>query len=470
MHSATIIIAPAAEGRPTNRELLWELLRIAAPLMLGNLFYSLQHTIDRVFLTHYDPAAPGATLAAAMIAWIPICFLQTTAGFAVTFVAQYVGAGRTREVGQSVAQGVWIAAVGGLGLIACIPLAETIIGWVGHDPKLRAWETQYMWFLAASGLPLAVQSAATSFFSGRGRTAVVLGINAVALALHAVMNPLFIFGAFGWTGWGVPGAGAAYLITCCVSAALSIWLATRPKYEADFAMRSGWAPSRERLLRHLTFGAPNGLQAASDVIGWSLFVLFIGWLGTAEMSATSIVFSINSLFFIPMMGLAQASGVLVGQRLGDDDPETAERGVWTAATVAIPFMGVMGLLVCVFPGATLWAFANETKPEEWSQVTALLPTLLWFVAVYSVFDGLAVLFSFSLRGAGDTFFVSATYFVMSLFLQILPTWWICRQGIGLAAAWTAATVYLVLLSIAVGLRFWLGPWRTMRVIEPLAIE
>jgi multidrug resistance protein, MATE family len=471
MSSATMMLEePAAEPRATNLELLWELLRIAAPLMLGNLFYSLQIAVDRVFLTRFDPDAPAASLAAAMIAWVPICFLQTTAGFAVTFVAQYVGAGRTREVGPSVAQAMWFAVAGGLALIAMIPFAGTIIDWVGHDARLRPWETQYMWFLLASGLPIGVQAAATSFYSGRGQTSVVLGVNAFATAIHITINPIFIFGAFGLPGWGVPGAGAAYFLTSCASATLAVWLATRSKFETEFAMRSGWAFNKERFIRHLKFGAPNGLQTASDVIGWALFVLFVGWLGSAPLAATSIVFAINALFYIPMIGMAQASGVLVGQRLGDNDPETAERGVWTAAFLAIPFMGLMGLLVAAFPQLSMAAFANFDKPDEWSQVSKLLPTLLWFVAIYSVFDGLVVLFSFSLRGAGDTFFVSTTFFTMSLLFLILPTWWICRNGYGLSAAWTVATLYLVLLSAAVGLRFWLGPWRSMRVIEPLAIE
>jgi len=58
MQAATICFAPATSSRPTNRELLRELLRIAAPLMLGNLFYSLQITVDRIFLTRFDPDAP----------------------------------------------------------------------------------------------------------------------------------------------------------------------------------------------------------------------------------------------------------------------------------------------------------------------------------------------------------------------------------------------------------------------------
>src|SRR4051812_28286715 len=123
MSSALMSIEQTEVSRPTNRELLVELLRIAAPLMLGNLFYSLQIAVDRVFLTRYDPEAPAASLAAAMIAWVPICFLQTTAGFAVTFVAQFVGACRSREVGPSIAQAFWFAISGGLALMSVIPFA-----------------------------------------------------------------------------------------------------------------------------------------------------------------------------------------------------------------------------------------------------------------------------------------------------------------------------------------------------------
>ena len=67
--------------------------------------------------------------------------------------------------------------------------------------------------------------------------------------------------------------------------------------------------------------------------------------------------------------------MLVGQRLGENDPETAERGVWTAATLAIPFMALMGLLVAVFPEASMAAFANYDKPVEWSHVRELMPAL-----------------------------------------------------------------------------------------------
>src|SRR5688572_28021980 len=98
----------------TDRQILREMLRLAGPLMLGNLFFSLQIIIDRAYLSHYHPEAPGAALAAGMLIWIGVVLLQNTAGFAVTFVAQYTGADRPKEVGPIVWQGIWIGVIGGL--------------------------------------------------------------------------------------------------------------------------------------------------------------------------------------------------------------------------------------------------------------------------------------------------------------------------------------------------------------------
>ena len=56
--------------------------------------------------------------------------------------------------------------------------------------------------------------------------------------------------------------------------------------------------------------------------------MLVGRLGSAALAATSIVLVINACFFIPMLGLAQAVCVQVGQRLGEDRPDLAARSTW----------------------------------------------------------------------------------------------------------------------------------------------
>src|SRR5205823_12541257 len=91
-----------------------ELLRLAWPFILSNSFYTLQILLDRVLLSRSGSAEVGAGMAAAMIYWTPISFLQNTANYATTFVAQYTGAGEPRRVGPVVWQALYFALAAGV--------------------------------------------------------------------------------------------------------------------------------------------------------------------------------------------------------------------------------------------------------------------------------------------------------------------------------------------------------------------
>jgi MATE family multidrug resistance protein len=77
-----------------------ELLALAWPLILSNSIWTLQITLDRVFLGQHASADLAASLPAVMLFWTLISLFQHTANYATTFVAQYLGAGRPHRVGE----------------------------------------------------------------------------------------------------------------------------------------------------------------------------------------------------------------------------------------------------------------------------------------------------------------------------------------------------------------------------------
>jgi MATE family multidrug resistance protein len=76
-----------------------------------------------------------------------------------------------------------------------------------------------------------------------------------------------------------------------------------------------------------------------------------------------------------------------------------------------------------------------------------------------------LIFSFALRGAGDTRFVTAVSVVLAWPLMVLPTWLSVQRGWGLYWAWAFATCYVIALGLTFLLRFRAGKWKSMRVIE-----
>src|SRR5262249_8061767 len=150
-------------------------------------------------------------------------------------------------------------------------------------------------------------------------------------------------------------------------------------------------------------------------------LIIIGWIGDAELTATSVAISINLLAPLPMLGVGQAVEILVGRRLGEDRPEVAEQSTWTGFAMAWTWMSLEAIAYVCIPEVFLQFFGNEASPR-WPAAAALVPWILRFIAVYCLFDSMSITFSFALRGAGDTRFVLVLSVLMGWTIMVGPTW------------------------------------------------
>src|SRR5262249_10866656 len=185
--------------------------------------------------------------------------------------------------------------------------------------------------------------------------------------------------------------------------------------------------------------------AAVDVLAFPVFVLLGGRLGPGELAATSITFTLNMVAVLPMVGTGQAVEVLVGQRLGEDRPDVAERTTWAGCRLGLLFTAVVALAYVLAPDLLARPFRDTADGAGWEEVRALVPVLLRFVACYCLFDTLNLVFSFALRGAGDTRFVNRVALSLAWPVMVLPTWAAWQYRWGLYWCWAFASLYIVLL-------------------------
>lgn len=441
-----------------------ELLQLALPLIISNSIWTIQVTVDRLLLSRYSLESIEAAMPTLALFWTPMVLLQGTAGYAATFVSQYIGAGRAQRVGPSVWQAIYFAALAGLAFLLLWPLAPVIMRLGGHSPSVQAQEIAYYRCLCFAALPMSLIAAANSFFTGRGKTWTVLLVEAVGVCINGLLGYGLIFGNWGFPELGIVGAGWALVVGMSVSALLGLILMLQPKHEEEYCTRSGWRFDRGLFGRLMYFGVPSGLQLALDIFAFTVFIFIVGWLGDAELMASNIAFSINTVAVLPMLGISQAVSVLVGRRLGEERPPIAEKTGWAGFRVAALFMTTVGVSYFITPGFYLAWFHNEAD-AKWSEVAALVPMLLRFVAVYCFFDAMNLVFSFALRGAGDTRYVTMVSLVLAWPIMVLPTAAVYAFGWGLNWAWASASAYVITLGTLFMLRFRHGRWKSMRVIE-----
>ncbi len=443
-----------------------ELLVLAVPLILSTSSWSLQHFVDRMFLSWYSPYAIAAVMPAGILNFCTMSIFIGTAGYVSIFAAQYFGAGVNERVGPSIWQGAYIALAGAIVHLLLIPLAPAIFDLAGHDPEVRRYEVIYFQILCFGAFPAIASSAFSGFFTGLGRPWPVMWVNFLATGVNLLLDYILIFGKWGFPELGIEGAAIATVAAGFVYCIAYLALLARPAFRRTYRTLSGWRFESALFLRLLRFGFPSGVQFFVDIAGFAVFILLVGRLGTVSLAATNIAFNINTLAFMPMIGFGIAVSVMVGQYVGMERADLAERSVYSGFHLTFIYMAAISLCYLLVPEIFVAPFALRTDAGSFAEIYRLSVVLLRFVALYCIFDTLNIIFASALKGAGDTRFVMYMLVAVSLLVLVVPSYLvlIVFNG-GLYAAWIIASLYVVLLGFSFFIRFLGGRWKSMRVIE-----
>lgn len=446
-----------------------ELWSVALPLILSAGSLSLMFVVDRMFLTWYSTSALAAVTPAGMLHWTAISIVIGAVTYVNTFVAQYEGAGRKDRAAQSVWQGIYLSIAAGGGFVFILPLADSLFALIGHDAAVQRMEVDYFSILCLGAVPITMSAAFSSFYSGRGETPTVMRVNMFVVGVNIVLDYCLIFGKGPFPQMGIRGAALATVIANVMSVTTFAALMTRRCERLEYGFWTRWRFDRELFGRLLRYGLPTGFQFFVDIAAFSTFIFLVGRAGKEQLAATNLAFNLNTLAFIPMLGCGTAVMTLVGKRIGEGRPEIAVRTTWMAFAVTALYMLGFAAVYLFLPDVILYPYAVKTSAAEFAVLRDHAVVLLRFLAVLSVFDGMAIVFGSAVRGAGDTRFSLVYTFLTGWLLMVLPTWICWRWFDGnLLGSWAACTTYICVLGLGLFLRFQAGHWQSMRVIEPTA--
>ena len=443
-----------------------EVLVIALPLILSTATWSIQHFVDRMFLTWYSPETIAAAMPAGMLNFSIISIFMGTAGYVSTFVAQYYGAERYHRIGPAIWQGIYISLFGGLVLLGAIPLAEPAFRFIGHSPEIQKHEIIYFQILCLGGGAYIGSYALSGFFSGRGKTWPVMWVNAATTAVNLVLDYALIFGKWGFPELGIIGAAIATVVAGVFSLLVFFALLFSTAHDRLYHTKKGWRLEKDLLVRLLRFGFPSGVQFFLEISAFTVFVLLVGRLGTASLAATNIAFNINTLAFMPMIGCGIAISVMVGQYLGSGKSDIAQTAVYSGFHLTFVYMASIAAAYVLLPDLFVAPFAHQADPQRFAEIYGYSVVLLRFVAIYCLFDTMNIIFCSAIKGAGDTRYVMFMTTILSIFVLFIPVYLAVEvMESGMMVAWVFATAYVISLGVAFYLRFLGGKWRSMRVIE-----
>ncbi|HMP71871.1 MAG TPA: MATE family efflux transporter [Kiritimatiellia bacterium] len=448
-----------------------EVLRIAWPLVVSMGSFTVMQFVDRMFLAWHSPISIQAALPAGILSFTLICGFMALSGYANTFVAQYHGAGDLAGCSKATAQGMWLGVLAWPILIALIPAGRWILSISGHAPEVLVEELEYFTILMVGSVVVPVGAAISSFFTGRGDTltnmyAVIAG-NVVNIGLDYVL----IFGHFGFPAMGIRGAAYATIVGGMVPPILLFALFLGPQMNRIYRTRLHLGLDLALMKRMIRFGVPAGFHLALDIGSFSIFVLLTGRMGELALAASNIALSINTLAFLPLIGISIAATTLVGQYQGRGDADTAERAGWSSFKVGVGYVTAAGVLFVVFPSQMYsWFLSRDGSGFQLEELVGIGRWLLLMMAIWGALDVGNLVLAGALKGAGDTRFV--------MIYSVVAAWGIMVPGslmiavwldLGILWIWGWVMVYIMLLAIGFIWRFKVGRWKEIKVIEAPAV-
>jgi len=368
---------------------------LAAPMVAQHLVLVGQQVVDVFWVGRISGEAVAAVgLIAPVIGLFGVGTRIGSAGGQV-LVSQRVGADRLAAARRAATHCIgFTVGVNLLLAVAVSATAATIVGLFDPGSGVAGLAAAYLSVLAFSKVTSGVSDTVEASYVGAGDSRTPMWLNFLAIGVNLVLDPFLIFGWGPFPAWGIEGAAAATLVGYGVSAAVGLVLLFSDRTGFSLttaAFRPDAGTARELLSIGLPSGGQSGVrQLARLVVVW--IVSAVG--GGAALAAYTIGARVATVVFVPAQALGSASTTLVGQNLGADRPDRANRATWLGVGAGAVGLGVLGVVQWAFPTVLAELFVPGIAGETLRLTVAYLQILAygyWALGtIYTVqagFDG-----------------------------------------------------------------------------------
>ena len=360
--------------------------------------------------------------------------------------AHAYGAGRDLEVGHRYRQGIWLALMLAVPLVALLACVVPVLTWFGTDPAAIPHAAGYVYAMCF-GMPAMLVFLAHRYTSeGIGWTRPVMYTALVGLSTNIAGNLVFTRGAFGLPAFGATGCGIATALACwAMLITMHIYQRRHPVYQRFALFEPIGRPEPGMLREILGLGLPISGSVVSEGALFVVAALLMSTLGTTEVAAHQIALSYASLMFMIPLALHSATTIHVGHQLGRGDRVAGRNAGWSGIAMCGVVMSVSSIVVLLARDGIASAFTTDPVVHD------LAVWLLLFVAAFQIPDGLQVGAAGALRGFKDAHVPMALNFTAYWLIGFPAAWWFGihehygPSGIwaGLIAGLTACALLLI---------------------------
>lgn len=445
-----------------------ELLAIALPMVISHACDTVMMFTDRLFLSRLGPEQMNASMAGGLTCFVMMTFFLGLTGYSTALVAQYLGAGRKDRCATATTQAMLIALTAYPLILLARPLVHMGFAGSGISSGQLAPQIEYFDIVVYATVIGLLRNCMSSFFSGIGRTRIVMVSAVSAMLINVGMNYILIFGKLGFPALGIRGAAYGTIMGGVVGLGVLLGMYLSGEIRRTYRVRHSLRFDAEAMGKLLRFGYPAGVEMFLNLLAFYAMILAFHAHGPATATAVTVMFNWDMVSFVPLIGIQIGVMSLVGRYMGAGQPDIAHRAAMSGLKSGWLYSIVILILFVGFPQHLVAVFRPEQPDAIFQGAAPMAVRMIRIASIYVMLEAVMVVFSGTLRGAGDTVWamcvsVGLHWLMLAILIVMLYVLKLSPE-----AAWMGVVLSFLSFSYVFYHRYRGGKWRNIRMVRTQA--
>lgn len=434
--------APPKENKMGYMPIPKLLFEMSLPIIISMLVQALYNIVDSAFVAQLNE---NALTAVSLTFPVQNLMISIAVGTGVG-----INALLSKNLGQKNFKDANLAAKNGIFLSICSFIVFAVLGTSlatyffdlqTQDPQIREYGIQYMTIISLCSFGVFMQITMERLLQATGRSVYSMFTQGVGAIINIILDPILIFGLFGFPRLEVAGAAIATVFGQTVGMLLGLYLNVRKNPEINLNMRH-YRPNLRIIKEIYEVGIPSiVMQAISSVMTFGLNKVLLMFTPTAT-AVFGVYFKLQSFVFMPVLGLTNGMIPIIAFNYGARNKKRIMSTIRLSIYTAVVIMLIGLLCLEVFPAQLLTIF--NASPD----MMAIGIPALRIISLSFIFAGFCIIIGSVFQALGNGMY-SLIISIARQLVVILPVAYIFALLFGLSSVWWAipiAEIVSVILS------------------------